>query len=183
MSAAFQEYVKYNLRSIPELAQKKGASLSYALYKATPVVSMGDIRAKLQSLGWQVKRIYSGRRKKGETNAQALTRMHNSIAVARFASAKFMASGWLPAVYKFRGGGDSAPTKVSNPSQRGYANIHISDTESYIEIVNSTPGIATLESKRPFVQIAIDAEVKDMWDYIARKQRENATVFNRSGKA
>lgn len=180
LAAKFEEYLRYNTRSVKELMEHKAGDIAIHLFKATPVVKLDDIQRKLEELGWQVRRKYSGHAKKGESSADALIRMHQSIAQARFKHAKYMASGWLPAVRRFHRDGEVTIHEVANP--RGRVDVHLDGNHPYIAIINSTPGIAVLESARPFVESVIQYEIADMDKYIARKQKEGISIFNPTGK-
>lgn len=180
MAQVFTQYARLNLQDVTELALKKGRSLSISLFMLTPVVNMSDIKQKLAELGWRVQRKFSGRAHKGETNEHALKRMHDSIATARFNHRQYMASGWLPAVYRFKGD-VKVLRAVKNP--RGRVEMELHGDRPFIAIINSTNGIASLEKKRPFIDKAIQREIDDMLVYIERKQRERATIFNPSGRA
>jgi hypothetical protein len=181
-SEAFKIYTEYNKRDFTELFVRKSRSLAISIYMETPKVeSMGVIETALSGLGWKVKRKLSVAQKRaiGKLKGnEALQAMHAIVAKIRYAHRQYVAAGWLPAA---RALGAALEHVREVKGATGSVEIQYQGSNPSVAYINTTNGIATLEERHNISGAAFDRETADIWEYIQRKLRENATIFNPSG--
>ena len=99
-----------------------------------------------------------------------LQQMQTSVIRFRLTARLYVASGWLPAVLRL--GGAVKVTSGDVDPERGRAEIEEREGLTRISIINSTPGILTVDRKYDIAQRAIVARIADMLVYIRRKWRD-----------
>lgn len=93
-----------------------------------------------------------------------LTEMQNFVINFRSKHSGFVASGWTGALHDlgvYGGGGNRSRYGGATTTQHG------SDVTVYL--VNDAPGVTEANAKYDFVSKAIDAQIKDMGDYISTR--------------
>lgn len=190
VAAKYQEYFRYNLEDFEVLAIRKARSLAISLWMFTPKADAATIRAKVQSLGWQVKRAKKakllkliGRLKRGKNKRGGLKKgyemtlrdMQQVVIQSRINKIGGVRGGWLQAAREVGG-------TNSGRLGKGSARIFRTGKVYVIEVANAMPGAVELQSKYHYVEKAFVREIRDMDEYIERKRNERANIFNPSGR-
>jgi len=92
----------------------------------------------------------------------------------RMFAAGFVASGWIPAMKRFRESG-SMRVLANVPSPQGA--VVVNYRAGFIDLINSTPGAAEAEAKHAISDKALRGQAEDMRAYLDRKDRENLGRF------
>ena len=189
-------------RNLGEVVLERARKLAHELYKQTrkAAPTQAQIASDVQKQGWKIPKYFpDGRTGRGEPSQWAgtaisalpkirgrksrarqaqeaairaskptLEQMQAFVIRERSKAIGFVSLGWLAAVQDL--GGDYARV---DPRQ-GRAEFHedFQGLNGEVDIINDTPGIVEVNAKHNVVQMAIQAQIEDMGQYISDHLRK-----------
>lgn len=162
--------LKKNVDPVKELKRRaKNVGMRLIKIYKTKGVNLGDITAKVKSLGPRVKIRPKIRAKKISHEKMIKAELN-----ARRSAKGFTSTGWFPSVQKL-GGNPQRQSRPGTGPKRGALVEKLNGSEKSETLVNQQPGaVHVMQKDKSDIQKALDDETADMAKYIARKQNEAA---------
>ncbi len=175
------EYLEVRQGNASDFVLRKAGSCAYSFYEMTITAapSAQEIKEKVISLGWQVKRK-KGRwkHKDGEKRGDPgpLNRMRASVIGRRIKARYAVASGFIPAIAELRPDNKlkSRGTGVKDGQQirakRGYVKIFFDGKgDISVCVANTTPGIGRVNDRHHIITRGFNQESRDIISYLRTK--------------